>query len=101
LPFTFNQAILREDLPEFIVACGTVSTADALLFKSSNSDSCIVGIVQCVSLYGTSFFKKGAKYRLQVTQDYIEDSFKNWILFNQFKGKNYSTFLITHITKAE
>jgi hypothetical protein len=101
LHFTFERAILEEGLPELIVPCGTVSTADALLFKSSDSDSSIVGIVQCVSLYGRHFFTKGEKYNLQVTQDNIDDSLKNWILTNQYKGKNYSTFLITHITKAE
>jgi hypothetical protein len=101
LPFTFDQAILRDDLPDLIVACGTVSTADALLFKSVNSDSCIVGVVKCVSLYGQNFFRKGAKYSLQGIQDNIEDSLKNWIVQNQYKGKNYPVFLITHISKVE
>ena len=101
LHFTFERAILEEDLPQLIVACGTVSTADALLFKSSNSDSSIVGIVQCVSLYGRNFFKKGEKYNLQVTQNNIQDSLKNCILNNQYAGKNYSTFLVTHIAKTK
>ena len=101
LPFTFDQAILKKDPPELIIACGTVSTADALLFKSSNSDSCIVGIVQCISLYSTNFFKKGDKYNLRVAQQGIADSLQNWHVNNEYAGTKYSTFLITHITKVK
>lgn len=100
LPFTFDEAILMQDL-YFIMACGTVSIADALLFKSANSDSCIIGIVQCVSLYDQNFFKKGAEYSLQVTQNNIKDSLKNYIVQNGYKGKNYPVFLVTHISKAQ
>ena len=101
MQFTFERAILTEDLPELTIPCGTVLVADALLFKSTNSDSCIVGIVQCVSLYEKDFFKKGGKYSLQVTQDRIQESLKNCIINNQYYGKNYPTFLITKVSKAE
>jgi hypothetical protein len=101
LPFTFDQAILKENPPELIIACGTVSTADALLFKSNNSDSCIIGIVQCLSLYRTDFFRKGNSYKLQVTKDGISDSLRDWMVNNQYAGTKYPTYLITHITKVE
>src|SRR5439155_26205824 len=78
--FTLDQAILQEDLPELVIACGIVATANALLFKSSNNDSYIVGIIQCVNLYDSTFFKKGLKYSLQVTQNNLTECLKNDII---------------------
>jgi hypothetical protein len=100
-PFSFDQAILHEDPPEQVVPCGIVSVTTPLLFKASNSDSTIVGFVQCVSAYPPGFFRKGMKYKLEVSRDTMDQSSKAWIEENSYDSKDHPVFLIEHITKAQ
>ena len=89
----------------FYIGCGGETHASLLLFVSDLRASKMISnqyhiVVECLELYGSGYFRKGARYKLMLSKDYKKmSSYFSKGIFSTFRKKKnlYISEKIDHL----